>query len=153
MRVEWSSVFLLPSSSSSNVQVDHFHKLFYTLRLSERWKLASDNEAIASIAQEADRERRAQSQQQNEEVRLICRPPQGSDGCPNCIHETYCTRRNEQALTVSRLAGEALLSYLVRRITREQLESLREEANTQGFTIPTVLNADPIQGKYDVLLL
>jgi hypothetical protein len=122
-------------------------------KLGERWKLASDNEAIASIVQEADRERQVQLQQQNEEARLICRPPQGSDGCANCIHTTYCTKRNEQTLTVSRLAGEALLYYLVRRVTREQMETLRGEANTQGFAIPTVLNADPIRETYDVLLL
>ena len=123
------------------------------IELAERWKLPLTNEVLRELVQEADKERQAQAQQQGEEMRLICRPPQGSDGCPACVHTTYCTKRNDQALTVSRLAGEAILRYLIKRVKREEVEMLIGEANLQGVIPPITLTTDPIQEAYDVLLL
>ncbi|MGV0105388.1 hypothetical protein NSTCB13_04121 [Nostoc sp. DSM 114160] len=34
---------------------------------------------------------------------------------PACIHTTYCTERDNQALSVSRIVGEAILRYFVQR--------------------------------------
>lgn len=121
--------------------------------LAERWRLSPDDEFIASVVQEAESERQIQAQRLAEETCLVCRPPQGSDGCPACIHTTYCIDRDRQALTVSRLVGEAILRCLVRRVNRDEIEALMNEAIAQSITLPTILFADPAPGVYDVLLL
>jgi hypothetical protein len=121
--------------------------------LAERWRLSPDDEFIASIVREAESERQMQAQRQAEETRLVCRPPQGTDGCPACIHTTYCTDRDGQALTVSRLVGESLLRCLVQQVNRDEAKALINEAVTQEFTPPTILAADLERGVYDVLLL
>ncbi|MDB9314988.1 DEAD/DEAH box helicase [Spirulina sp. CS-785/01] len=81
--------------------------------LAQHWHLEENNALIVRITQEAEAERQAQLQQ--EEERIMCRPPEGHDGCPACIHTTYCTERcterNEQSLRVSRMVGEAFLEY------------------------------------------
>lgn len=121
--------------------------------LAERWRLSPDDEFIVGLVREAESERQIQAQRLAEETRLVCRPPQGPDGCPACIHTTYCTDRDKQTLTVSRLVGEAILRSLVRRVSRDEVEALMNKAIAQGITLPTILNADPEQGEYDVLLL
>ena len=88
--------------------------------------------------------------QRQEETRLTCRQ---NDGCPACLHTTYCTERNEQPLAVSRLTGEAILRCLVQRVDRDELERLMNEAINQNVAPPAILYADPQQGVYDVLLL
>lgn len=103
--------------------------------------------------QEAEAERQVQVQQQNEENRTSCRPPQGNDGCPACIHTTYCTERDHQALSVSRLVGEAILHCFVQRVSCEGAEARMSAAISQGITPHCTLRADPASGMFDVLLL
>jgi hypothetical protein len=123
--------------------------------LAQRWCLPEDNELIIRVVEEAEAERQVQIQQQEreEEDRMMCRPPQGHDGCPACIHTTYCTERDNQDLSVSRLVGEAILRYLVRPLNREENEVLIEEAISQNLTLPPTLIGDPAQGIFNVLLL
>jgi len=122
--------------------------------LTQRWCLSPNDELVVRVVQEAAAERQLQSQQQNEEDRnMMCRPPQGHDGCPACIHTTYCTQRDDQDLNVSRLVGESILSCLVRRLSREEAEALINEAMTQHIAPPHILNAAPVQGEFDVLIL
>jgi hypothetical protein len=76
--------------------------------LAQNWNLPPDSQFIDRVVEEAQAERyvQLQQQEQQEENRMICRE---HDGCPACIHTTYCTERNEQVLKVSRLVGEAIL--------------------------------------------
>ena len=122
-------------------------------RLTDRWNLSSDNETIGSIVQEAWSEKQAQSQRQGEENRLVCRPPEGSDGCPVCMHTTYCTERNGQSLTISRLAGEAILYNLVRHINHEKFEALVADSTLRGIAQPTVLSVDKEQQIYTIFMI
>lgn len=122
------------------------------IELTDRWRLPPDDEVITNIVQEAWSEKRIQSQQQNEENLLVCRPPEGHDGCPACIHTTYCTERNEQSLKVSRLVGEAIMQRLIKTVNYEDLQSLIEEATNQGIIQPVVLSKDIINNSYNVLL-
>jgi ATP-dependent helicase YprA (DUF1998 family) len=123
--------------------------------LAQRWCLSEDNELIVRVVEEAEAERQVQVQQQEqeEEERMMCRPPQGHDGCPACIHTTYCTERHNQDMSVSRLVGEAILRCLVKRLNRGENEALIEEAISQNLTLPRTLIADPVQGIFNVLLL
>jgi hypothetical protein len=123
--------------------------------LAQCWCLPEDNELIIRVVEEAEAERQVQIQQQEreEEDRMMCRPPQGHDGCPACIHTTYCTERDNQDLSVSRLVGEAILRCLVRPLNREENEALIEEAISENLTLPTTLICDPAQGIFNVLLL
>jgi len=121
--------------------------------LGQRWCLSPTDEFIVRVVEEAQAERQGLIQRQNEEDRMMCRPPHGHDGCPACIHTTYCTERQHQDLSVSRMVGEAILSCLVRRVNREEHEALMNDAITQGITLPHTLFADPTQGIFDVLLL
>lgn len=123
--------------------------------LGQRWCLPEDNELIVRVVEEAEAERQVQVQQQEqeEEERMMCRPPQGHDGCPACIHTTYCTERDNQDLSVSRLVGEAILRCLVRRLNRGENQALIEEAISQNLTLPPTLIGDPAQGIFNVLLL
>jgi hypothetical protein len=121
--------------------------------LAEQWRLSPDDEFITHLAQEAESERQVQRQREDEETRLVCRPPDGPDGCPACIHTTYCTERYEQPLAVSRLVGEAILRCLVQQVTRGEAEELVRGAIVQDLAPPTMLTADPGQGIYNVLIL
>lgn len=121
--------------------------------LSQNWCLAPDDELIERVVQEAQAERQGLAQRQDEEDRMICRPPQGHDGCPACIHTTYCTERDNQDLSVSRLVGEAILRCFVQRLSREDYEAAIAQAISVGIEPPHTLFADPEQGVFDVLLL
>lgn len=77
--------------------------------LSRVWDLSQSSELISRVLQEAKSESQVRMRQQAEEDRMLCRPPQGYDGCPACIHTTDCLERNQQALGVSRLVGEAIM--------------------------------------------
>jgi hypothetical protein len=123
--------------------------------LAQCWCLPENNELIVRVVEEAEAEHQVQVQQkeQEEEERMMCRPPQGHDGCPACIHTTYCTARDNQDLSVSRLVGEAILRCLVKPLNREEYEALIEEAISQNLTLPHTLIADPAQGIFNVLLL
>ena len=123
--------------------------------LAQCWCLPENNELIVRVVEEAEAERQVQVQQQEqeEEQRMMCRPPQGHDGCPACIQTTYCTERDNQDMSVSRLVGEAILRCLVRPLNREEYEALIEEASSQNLTLPHTLIADPAQGIFNVLLL
>lgn len=80
--------------------------------LAQSWNLPLDSQFISRVVEEAEAERHVQFQQreQNEEDRMICRE---HDGCPACIHTTYCTERDEQVLKVSRLVGEAIMRCFI----------------------------------------
>ncbi|MDZ8226805.1 hypothetical protein [Nostoc sp. ChiVER01] len=79
--------------------------------LAQNWNLPPDSQFIDRVVEEAEAERHVQLQQRKqEEDRMICRE---HDGCPACIHTTYCTERDEQVLKVSRLVGEAILHCFV----------------------------------------
>jgi superfamily II DNA or RNA helicase len=121
--------------------------------LAQCWCLPEDNELIVRVVEEAEAEHRIRDRQQEEEDRMMCRPPQGHDGCPACLHTTYCTERDNQDLSVSRLVGEALVRCLVRRLNQGENEALIEEAISQNLTLPPTLMADTAQGIFDVLLL
>lgn len=123
--------------------------------LAHCWCLAEDNELIVRVVEEAEAEHQVQVQQQEqkEEERMMCRPPQGHDGCPACIHTTYCTERDNQDLSVSRMVGEALLRCFVQRVSREEQEALINQAIMQGFLQAQILDADLEHGSYDVLVL
>ncbi|MEQ8998023.1 MAG: helicase-related protein [Coleofasciculus sp. B1-GNL1-01] len=123
--------------------------------LAQRWCLPEDNELIIRVVEEAEAERQVQIQQQEqgEEERMMCQPPQGHDGCPACIHTTYCTERDNQNLSVSRMVGEAILRCFVQQVSREEQEALINQAIMQGFQQPQILGADLAQGLYDVLIL
>jgi hypothetical protein len=119
--------------------------------LAELWHLSPDDDFISNIVREAEAEREAQAQrQEEEETRLTCRQ---NDGCPACLHTTYCTGRNNQPLAVSRLVGEAILSRLVRSMRRDEAEQSINGAIAENLVPPAILFADPQQGVYDVLLL
>jgi len=120
--------------------------------LAQRWCLPESNEFIARVVEEAEGERQVQIQQQNEEDRMMCRPPEGHDGCPACIHTTYCTEQQEQDLKVSRLVGEAILSLLVQRVSRAQVEELMNQAIAKNIRTPHILSADPEQDSFSVIL-
>lgn len=82
--------------------------------LTQNWNLPTNSQFLDRVVEEAQAERHVQIQQQeqDEEERMVCRE---HDGCPACIHTTYCTERNEQVLKVSRLVGEAILRCFVQR--------------------------------------
>ncbi|WP_013322887.1 DEAD/DEAH box helicase [Gloeothece verrucosa] len=81
--------------------------------LAQRWGLAEDHELIVRIVQEAEAERHVNTQQEEER---ICHD---DDGCPACIHTTYCTERNNQVLSVSRMVGEQILHWFMQTINTE----------------------------------
>ncbi len=122
--------------------------------LAQRWCLPEDNELIIRVVEEAEAERQVQIQQQEqgEEERMMCQPPQGHDGCPACIHTTYCTERDNQNLSVSRMVGEAILCCFVQQVSREEQEVLSNQAIVQGFKQSHILSANPEQGLYDVMI-
>lgn len=122
-------------------------------RLTAEWRLLPDDQFIESVVREAEAERQTQYGQQDEGTRLVCRPPDGPDGCPACIQTTYCTDRDEQALSVSRLVAEAILRSLVQEVDRQQLEETIGEAIARNVNPPAILTADVAQGIYNALLL
>ncbi|MGL5062209.1 MAG: DUF5591 domain-containing protein, partial [Microcoleus sp.] len=121
--------------------------------LVQNWCLAPNDELIDRVVQEAQAERQSLAQRQNEEDRTICRPPQGHDGCPACIHTTYCTERNNQDLSVSRLVGEAIVRCLVRRVSREEREALSDRSAALGIEPPHTLGVDREGEFFDMLFL
>jgi hypothetical protein len=119
--------------------------------LAEEWLLPTDDELLSSVAQEAEAERQAMRQRAEEETRPMCR---ANDGCPVCIHVTYCTaRRDERVQAVSHSVAEAILRCLIRRVNRDELEHLMNENLTRGIIPPATLFADPTAGEFNVLLL
>lgn len=121
-------------------------------QLFDRWCLPSEDFFLENLVREAQAERRVQ-EQHGEETHLLCRPPEGHDGCPACLHATHCTRRDEQTVAVSRLVGEAVLASLVRRLDRAAAEAAADDRIAQDVAMPLVLGADNTEGAYDVLLL
>jgi ATP-dependent helicase YprA (DUF1998 family) len=118
--------------------------------LAETWRLSPDDDLITGTMREARAERQMQTQRQEEETRLTCRQ---NDGCPACLHTTYCTGRNDQPMAVSHLVGEAILRCLVQRMNRDEAERLMTEAIGGNLVPPVILYADPQREVYDVLLL
>lgn len=121
--------------------------------LSQIWRLSQSSELITRVVQEARSEHQSRMQQQGEENRMLCRPPQGYDGCPACIHTTYCLERDQQALRVSRLVGEAIVRQFVSQVTRNELNQLTQFAIDTNIIPPHCLTSNPNQNTFDVLLL
>lgn len=115
------------------------------VRLASTWHLAPDDPLLSSTVQEAAAER-----QHPDRDRLVCRT---NDGCPACIHTTYCTERNEQALTVSRLVGGGVLYTLVQQMDRAALEDAMRACSARDIVPPAMLDADPARDIYSVLVL
>lgn len=118
--------------------------------LAQAWSVSPEDEFLSTLVRDAEGERQAERQHKGEEIRLTC---ERDDGCPACIHTTYCTDRNNQVASVSRLVGEALLRAFVSRLNRRELEQLVQAAINNETVPPLALYADPEQGIYDVLLL
>ena len=123
--------------------------------LAQHWCLPENNQLIVRVVEEAEAERQIQVQQrqQDAEDQMMCRPPQGHDGCPACIHTTYCTERHNQNVSVSRIVGEAILQCFVRQVSREIWEDLRNQAILLGVEQPHILFTDSERGLYDVITL
>jgi hypothetical protein len=122
-------------------------------QLAARWSLAQYNGFVARVCDEAEAERAVQVTQPDEDTRLVCRPPQGYDGCPACMHTTNCTDRHDQVTAVSRLVGERLLRAFVSRLSRQEVEHEMSVSLGRDEATPAVLDADQEQGTYSVLLL
>lgn len=117
--------------------------------LSQKWRLPSDGDFLNELISDVQAEQASQSQPMKKED-LICSK---HDGCPTCVHTTYCTCRREQTSRVSRLVAEAILSLCVRREqNRAQTESLMTQAMGESLVPPRVLWADQTKGEYDVLV-
>ncbi len=119
--------------------------------LSQRWRLPADGEFLNDLLSDVQAEQASQSQTATDE-RPVCSK---HDGCPTCVHMTYCTCRREQTSRVSRLVAEAILSACVQRsATREEVESQMVQAMSAGPSLvpPRVLWADQAGEEYDVLV-
>jgi hypothetical protein len=121
--------------------------------LAAEWHLGAHDSMLQETVREARAEYQARRRRAAEEQRTVCLPPAGYDGCPACIHSTYCLQRHEQAPAVSRLVGEALLRTFVRTVTREEAEEMMTLAVKGNYSAPALLDADPDTGTYHVLLL
>lgn len=122
-------------------------------RLSAEWSLSAQDATLQETIHEAQAEQETRRRQAAEEQKTVCLPPAGHDGCPACIHTTYCVHRQEQAVEVSRMVGATLLGSFVRQTTREETQALTQEAIGGNFSAPALLDADPAADTYHVLLL
>jgi hypothetical protein len=119
--------------------------------LSNEWMLPIDDELLISVVEESHSEREAIHRQDADEGRQLCR---ARDGCPVCLYTTYCTAPwEERHLAVSHVVAEAIMQSLVRRVTRDELESMVTEHLEDDIVPPTQLSADPESGEFNVLLL
>lgn len=118
--------------------------------LADEWKLRPSDEMLKSIAQNSEAERIAIQNQDTTESRQFCTE---NDGCPVCLHINSCTAGREQRDVVSHLVSEAIMHYLVKHVTRAELENFVEVSLQSHITSPHQLVADPQTGEYYVLLL
>jgi hypothetical protein len=127
----------------------------YRSQLSQTWGLRPDDNVLNRILQEAQAEYTINTsrQEEQEENRTQCHPPVGFDGCPACIHTTYCTERQQQPLHVSRMVGEAIMLQFLANFERNEYEALVSQAVNDNFVLPYLLRQDPTSDTFYVLLL
>lgn len=118
--------------------------------LTQNWHLAADDELLASIIQEVHSERQDNEQRRQEKMEKTCLR---NDGCPICLHLTYCVaERENRDHVVSRLVAEELMHCLVQTISRNELERLMNENFSNNLPAPVMLTANPATGDMNVLL-
>jgi len=121
--------------------------------LTREWLLPTDDELLSSIIQETLSERRDQDhrRQRQEEVHLTC---SHNDGCPVCLHLTYCiTERDQRDQVVSHFIAEEIVRCLVHNVSRDDFKELTKDSLEENLMPPYMLYTNPSTGATSVLLL